>query len=62
MGRENMNPREYLEILHLAEKLKDITRHCTTSNRRGESVADSISPAPAAKSSIDPSRAGYRLQ
>ena len=57
-----MNPREYLEILHLAEKLKDTIRHCTTSNRRRESVADSTSPAPAAKSSIDPSRAGCHLQ
>lgn len=35
-----MNPREYLEILHLTEKLKDTTRHCTTSNRRRESVAE----------------------
>ena len=27
-----MNAREYLEILHIAEKLKDTPRHCTTSN------------------------------
>ena len=35
-----MTPKEYLEILHTAEKLKDTTRHCTTSNRRVESVAE----------------------
>ncbi len=35
-----MEPREYLEILHTAERLKDATRHCTTSRRRKESVAE----------------------
>ena len=35
-----MNAREYLEILHVAEKLKDVPRHCTTSGRRVESVAE----------------------
>lgn len=35
-----MNAREYLDILHIAEKLKDTPRHCTTSNRRTESVAE----------------------
>ena len=35
-----MKPREYLEILHVAERLKDTTRHCTTSGRRVESVAE----------------------
>ena len=35
-----MNPREYLDILHTAEKLKDTLRHCTTTNRRPESVAE----------------------
>ena len=35
-----MNPREFLEILHVAERLKDTPRHCTTSNRRRESVAE----------------------
>lgn len=35
-----MDPREYLNILHIAERLKDTTRHCTTSNRRIESVAE----------------------
>ena len=35
-----MNAREYLEILHIAEKLKDTPRHCTTSNGRVESVAE----------------------
>ncbi|SEM44784.1 hypothetical protein SAMN04487770_13933 [Butyrivibrio sp. ob235] len=29
-----MNAREYLEILHVAERLKDTPRHCTTTNRR----------------------------
>ena len=35
-----MNAREYLEILHLAERLKDTPRHCTTTNGRPESVAE----------------------
>lgn len=35
-----MTPKEYLEFLHTAEKLKDTMRHCTTSNRRCESVAE----------------------
>ena len=35
-----MNTREFLNILHIAERLKDITRHCTTSKRRVESVAE----------------------
>ena len=35
-----MNPRELLDMLHIAERLKDATRHCTTSNRRPESVAE----------------------
>ena len=35
-----MNQREFLEILHVAEKLKDTTRHCTTSKGRPESVAE----------------------
>ena len=35
-----MSPREYLEILHVAECLKDTPRHCTTSGRRIESVAE----------------------
>lgn len=35
-----MKPNEFLEIVHFAEKLKDTTRHCTTSNRRPESVAE----------------------
>lgn len=35
-----MTPREYLEILHVSEKLKDTLRHCTTTNRRTESVAE----------------------
>ena len=39
-GEEIMNAREYLEILHVAERLKDTPRHCTTSNRRTESVAE----------------------
>ena len=35
-----MTAREYLEILHVAERLKDTPRHCTTSKRRTESVAE----------------------
>lgn len=35
-----MNPGEYLEILHVAERLKDTPRHCATSKRRTESVAE----------------------
>lgn len=35
-----MEPREFLEILHVAERLKDTPRHCTTSMRRTESVAE----------------------
>ncbi|MCR5731164.1 MAG: HD domain-containing protein [Ruminococcus sp.] len=35
-----MNAREYLNILHIAEKLKDTPRHCTTSQGRTESVAE----------------------
>ena len=35
-----MEPREYLDILHVAERLKDTLRHCTTSKRRPESVAE----------------------
>ena len=35
-----MNAREFLEILHVAERLKDTPRHCTTSNGRTESVAE----------------------
>ena len=34
-----MNAKEFLDILHTAEKLKDTPRHCTTSQRRTESVA-----------------------
>ena len=35
-----MNAREYLDILHVAERLKDTPRHCTTTSRRTESVAE----------------------
>ena len=35
-----MNAREYLEILHVAERLKDTPRHCTTTKGRTESVAE----------------------
>ncbi len=35
-----MNAREYLDILHVAERLKDTVRHCTTSKGRPESVAE----------------------
>lgn len=39
-GRMSMNAREFLDILHVAERLKDTPRHCTTTNRRTESVAE----------------------
>ncbi|MBE6070169.1 MAG: HD domain-containing protein [Clostridium lundense] len=35
-----MNAREYLELLHVAERLKDTPRHCTTTKGRTESVAE----------------------
>ena len=35
-----MTPAEFLDILHVAERLKDTPRHCTTSKRRVESVAE----------------------
>ena len=35
-----MEAREYLDILHIAERLKDTPRHCTTSRGRTESVAE----------------------
>lgn len=35
-----MDTRKLLEILHVAERLKDTPRHCTTSGRRTESVAE----------------------
>ncbi len=39
-GRTHMEPREFLDILHVAERLKDTMRHCTTSQGRRESVAE----------------------
>lgn len=36
----DMQPRELLEILHIAERLKDTTRHCTSSKGKPESVAE----------------------
>jgi putative hydrolase of HD superfamily len=39
-GMSYMNSRDYLDILHVAEKLKDTPRHCTTSKGRTESVAE----------------------
>lgn len=35
-----MKPRELLDVLVVAERLKDATRHCYTSNGRHESVAE----------------------
>lgn len=35
-----MKTRDYLEILHVAERLKDTPRHCTTSHGKVESVAE----------------------
>ncbi len=35
-----MTPKQMMDFLHIAERLKDNTRHCTTSKRRPESVAE----------------------
>jgi putative hydrolase of HD superfamily len=35
-----MEPKELLNALHIAERLKDATRHCETSGGRRESVAE----------------------
>ena len=35
-----MEAREFLEILHVSQRLKDTTRHCTTAKGRPESVAE----------------------
>ncbi|MBQ3424188.1 MAG: HD domain-containing protein [Clostridia bacterium] len=35
-----MEPGTFLEIVHVAQRLKDTTRHCTTSGGRQESVAE----------------------
>ena len=35
-----MKPRELLDVLTVAERLKDVTRHCYTSKGRHESVAE----------------------
>ena len=40
IGEKTMDVRDYLNILHVAEKLKDTPRHCTTSEGRTESVAE----------------------
>ena len=37
---KDMDAKEFLEILHTAERLKDTLRHCTTSRGRPESVAE----------------------
>lgn len=34
-----MEARTFLEVLHVAERLKDVTRHCTTSKGAPENVA-----------------------
>ncbi len=39
-GENQMEPRDFLDILHVAERLKDTMRHCTTSKGRRESVAE----------------------
>jgi len=36
----SMDPRTYLDMLHIAERLKDTMRHCTTTQGRRESVAE----------------------
>ena len=38
--KKPMRPEELLEILHVAERLKDAVRHCYTSGGRRESVAE----------------------
>ena len=35
-----MEVRKLLETLHIAERLKDVPRHCTTSQGRTEDVAE----------------------
>ena len=35
-----MTPKEYLEIVHIINELKDTPRHCVTKNNRVESVAE----------------------
>ena len=35
-----MNPRTFLDMLHIAERLKDTPRHCTTTQGKPESVAE----------------------
>lgn len=35
-----MKPRQLINIMHMAEKLKDVPRHCYSSNGRRESVAE----------------------
>ena len=35
-----MTPKEYLEIVHIINELKDTPRHCVTKNNRIESVAE----------------------
>lgn len=35
-----MDVRKLMDVLHIAERLKDTTRHCTTSTGRRESVAE----------------------
>jgi putative hydrolase of HD superfamily len=39
-GDGTMEPMELLNVMHLAERLKDTTRHCYTSQGRHESVAE----------------------
>ena len=35
-----MDPRTFLDMLHIAERLKDTPRHCTTTRGKPESVAE----------------------
>lgn len=35
-----MTPKDYLEIVHIINQLKDTPRHCVTKNNRVESVAE----------------------
>ena len=35
-----MTPKEFLDLVHVCEGLKNVTRHCDTSAGRRESVAE----------------------
>ena len=37
-----MTPKEYLEIVHIINELKDTPRHCVTKNNRVENIAGGL--------------------